>query len=95
MGGWAITHIDQLTAEKVEQLFKECSNGEREKEKNAIEQVRNDLLNEIVTTKDVNLFHQALRDGLINDYERLYIHDKLTEGMETPETEELLKSPYM
>lgn len=81
MGGWKVTHVDGINATDMENIFKERTNRERNNEENKRKIENNDLLKRIIDTKDLNLFHTALKEGRINHYERLYLHDILTEGL--------------
>lgn len=79
MGGWRATHIEGIPARTMEKLFKDRAEAERRGEAELRSMEQNKLLQAIIEKKDIALFNTALRDGRINNYERLYLHDKLTE----------------
>lgn len=91
-GGWRITHVDGISAEELEKMFKDRCDLERKLDEERVHLEQNTLLQRIIQTRDINLFHQAIRDGRINNYERAYLHDKLTQG-EDLDVPELIKSP--
>jgi len=93
IGKWEVTHIEEISAKKMEELFKERANTQRKKEKETIGLEKNKLLKKIIETKDVDLLHRGIIDGKINAYEREYIHNKLTADL--PDTaEKRITSPY-
>ena len=63
-------------------MFRERGELERATQADAIKAEHNALLQEIISKKDVKLFHQALRDGRINVFERNYVHDQLTKDVD-------------
>lgn len=93
IGGWRVTHVDGISAQEMERLFKEHADQQRKTEEDRRKLELNEFLQRIITTKDVNLFHKAIRDGVLTDYQRAYLHEKLTEGM-PKEAAELIKSPF-
>lgn len=93
MGGWKITHVDGISVQDMEKLFKDRCDKERNSEAEARRLEKNEFLNAIIREKNVGALHKAIRDGAISHYERLYLHEKLTEGM-PKEAAELTKSPY-
>lgn len=91
-GGWRITHVDGISASDIEKMFKERCDLERKIDEERVHLQQNTLLNRIIQTRDVNLFHQAIREGRISHYERAYLHDKLTQG-ENMDVPEMIQSP--
>lgn len=94
LGGWRVTHIDTITATEIEELFKERCDRQRAEEQGHIREEVNGLIAQIIRDKDVALLHQAIREHRITNYERLYIHDKLTGGMSTDMQEAPTLSPH-
>lgn len=92
LGGWRVTHVDGIPATELERMFKQRADLERKLEAERLHLEQNTLLRQIIESRDVNLFHQAIREGRINNYERLYLHEKLTAGIDT-NVPESLRSP--
>jgi len=90
MGGWRVTHIDGMSAEQLTNAFKDRADLERKLESERVHLEQNNLIRQILDTKDVAIFHQAIREGRLSNYERLYIHDKLTTGIDTNIPENLV-----
>lgn len=82
IGGWSAVHVEGISATALEKMFKERGELERATQADAIKAEHNALLQEIISKKDVKLFHQALRDGRINVFERNYVHDQLTKDVD-------------
>jgi len=93
IGGWKATYINEIKATKMEQLFKQRAELEKKNEKDKLELEKNKLLQHIIKTKDVATLHKAIIDGKITDYERKYVHEKLTEAL-PDKVEYILSSPY-
>jgi len=93
IGGWEITYIQEISATKLEERFKARADLEKKTEKDKLNLEKNELLKKIIDTKDIDLLHRVIIDGRISDYERKYVHEKLTEGL-PDKAEEALRSPY-
>jgi hypothetical protein len=77
MGGWRIGHVEQITIDGLEKMFKDCTDKAKKAFYSQHKLERNELLQEIITNRDIDLLHSAIKDGRITENERLYIHDKL------------------
>lgn len=84
LGGWRVTHIEGIGADKLEELFRERADQERQLDAQRVHMQQNSLLNQILRERDIHLLHQAIREGRISNYERLYLHDMLTKGEQKP-----------
>jgi len=94
LGGWKVTHVDGISGEDMQKMFKERADRERATEADKRRMEKNEFLQRILTTKDIALLHKAIREGAVTEYERAYLHEKLTADM-PKEIAELHKSPYM
>lgn len=92
IGGWTITHVDGMSATELEKMFRDRGDLERKLDAERVHLQQNTLLQTIIQTRNVNLFHQAIREGRISHYERAYLHDMLTRG-EDLDIPESLRSP--
>lgn len=79
-GGWRATHVECISADDLERMFTERTDQERMLDMELIRLQQNSLLRQIVDNRDIPLMHQAIREGRISNYERLYLHDMLTKG---------------
>lgn len=79
IGGWTVLHAVPVKADEIEQRFNELAQTQRKNEAQKVANEQNALLKEIIDTGNLTLFHQAIADGRINEYQKLYIHDILTE----------------
>lgn len=93
LGGWRATHVDGLSVTYLEGIFTDRANLERKLETEKVRMEQNQLIKQIITDRDIPLFHQAILERRITNYERLYIHDKLTEHIDTGSTPEMIVSP--
>jgi len=80
LGGWRITHADGITVAELERMFKERANAERKVEHIEVTGETNTLIKTILEQKDIAMLHRAIRDGKLNKYESMYIHDKLADN---------------
>lgn len=83
MGGWRATHVEGMRAAELETMFTERADMERNKDRERIRMQQNSLLRQILENKDTTLLHQAIREGRISNYERLYLHELLTKDIDT------------
>jgi len=76
-GGWKVLHAIEVSAEDIERDFKIRADAERNNEKRRVKNEKNKLLKEIIDTKNIQIYHEAIADGRINEYQKLYLHDIL------------------
>jgi len=93
IGGWKATYISEIKATRMEQLFKQRAELEKKNEKDRLGLEKNQLIQNIIKTKDVETLHKAIIDGKITEYERKYIHEKLTEEL-PDKVDSVIYSPY-
>lgn len=79
IGGWRMTHADGISAIELERMFTKRANAERKVERIEVDNSTNALIRDIIKNRDIHMLHRAIREGRLNKYESMYIHDKLAQ----------------
>lgn len=84
LGGWKTLNVMYITATDLTKRFMEAVKRETQKGEEEAKRRKNDLMQAIITTQNMNLMKTATEEGRLTDLEKEYIIQRIKEVHKKP-----------